>query len=107
LDANDLVGLPSLGFQQRNGNFADLLESFIFKKEQMIDISDNNDFNGSYLNSFGPPKMDIADLYPQVVHVLPLVDIKALLIGLVGNAVPGLLSYHHLVALYAVIHYIF
>jgi hypothetical protein len=41
------------------------------------------------------------------VHVLPLVDIKVLLIGLVGNAVPDLLSYHHLVALYGVVHYIF
>jgi hypothetical protein len=55
----------------------------------------------------GPRKIVSIDTDSEIVHILPLVDIKAPLVVLIGDTISYFFADHHHGRLHKVVHYIF
>ena len=90
LKSNNLVRLPSICAKKLNWNGSAKLKSRLVIHEYLINFSDKYQIAGENLYGFGPLEVLVINTDPKIVHEFPLVDIKAPLIGLVGDRVSDL-----------------
>jgi hypothetical protein len=63
------------------------LISFILDPEELIDIGDQQQVKPLNFDSFAALEILVDALDPDIVHILPLIDIEADLVGFEGHRV--------------------
>ena len=104
---NNLVGLPGLRLQQRDGHLADPLIRLRVVNVDLVDVRDQEGVHRRQVEAHGPFKDVVTNGHLVVVDVAPSVHIKGLLVGLVRDAVLDSRAEHHLVAAHEVEHHVF
>jgi hypothetical protein len=87
LDANDLNAFPGISLCHRNVSVSHDLISFILDPEELIDIGDQQQVKPLNFDSFAALEILVDALDPDIVHILPLIDIEADLVGFEGHRV--------------------
>ena len=107
LNSNNLIGLSRLSGEERNRNSLDELEVPIVIHQKTVLIGDNYHLEKHHLNAFGSIQILAIHASPEIMFEFPLVDLEALLIGFISNAIFAIFSNHHLRALHVVVHHVF
>jgi hypothetical protein len=76
LDSNNFIWLPRLGLEQGDWNLSNLLECFVLKDEQLVNVGGDHQVHTGDFNGFSTLEVGVIDEDPEVVHILPLVNVK-------------------------------
>ena len=106
LEANDLIPLSCLGFEKWDGNACDLLVGLVLEDQELVNIRHDDHVHGGELYGMAAREVLRVHAHSQVVHVLSLVNVKALLVHFESNAVALPLTDHHLTARHKVVHHV-